>query len=90
MAQKASTGRDRQPRTASLSREQAVYDANLSRWARGHEGEFVLIKGEETVGFYATRDAALEVGYARFGVVPLFVRRVLPDEPIRSIPHIRL
>jgi hypothetical protein len=34
--------------------------------AEGHEGQYVLIKGEEVLGFWADRLDALEAGYRRF------------------------
>ncbi len=72
-------------RTASLSREQAVYKANLSRWLADHEGEYVLIKGDKVEGFHESRDKALTAGYSRFGIVPLFVKQVLPSELVHHI-----
>ena len=41
-------------------------------------------------GFFPTRDAALAAGYARFGVVPLFVKHVATSEPIHHIPNVLL
>jgi hypothetical protein len=90
MAKKAKTRSDRRSRTASLNREQAVYEADLPRWVQEHEGAHVLIKGDEVVGFYETRDEALATGYARFGVVPLFVKQVAPSEPVHHIPNVLL
>ena len=81
---------DRRPRMVSLSREQAVYEANLPRWLQEHEGAHVLIKGDEVVGFYETRDEALAAGYARFGVVPLFVKQITASEPIHHLPNVLL
>ena len=49
-------------RPASLRREQAVYRVHLRRWLEEHEGEHVLIKGDEVVGCFATRDEALAAG----------------------------
>jgi hypothetical protein len=88
MAEKAKLRQDRRSRPASLDREQAAYDANLPHWLAGHEGEYVLIKGDEVLGFYEARDEALAAGYARFGVVPLFVKQVTPSEPAHHIPNI--
>ena len=70
-------------RSASLSREQAVYEANLSRWLSDHEGEYVLIKVD---GFHESRDEALTAGYSRFGIGPLFLKQVSPSEPVHHIP----
>jgi hypothetical protein len=77
---------NRRRHTTSLSQEQAVYDANLPRWISDHEGEHVLIKGDEVAGFFESRDDALVAGYARFGVVSLFVKQVSPSEPVHNIP----
>ena len=87
MAEKARARQDQRPRTASLNREQAVFDANVAHWAPDHEGKHVLIKGDDVVGFYESRDEALAVGYSRFGVVPLFVKRVSTSEPVHHIPN---
>jgi hypothetical protein len=84
---KAGRRADPRPRAASLSREAAVFEAHVSRWVVNHEGEHVLIKGEEVVGFYDSRDAALTEGYSRFGVGPLFVKQILPSEPVHHIPN---
>ncbi len=90
MVEKAEARLGRRPRTVSLDREQAVYEANLPRWLQEHECAYVLIKGDEVVGFFGTRDEALDAGYARFGVVPLFVKQVLVSEPIYHIPNVLL
>ncbi len=45
-------------------------------------GEYVLIKGDKVDGFYESRDEALTAGYSRFGIGPLFVKQVLPSEPV--------
>src|SRR5208337_1717345 len=69
-----------------LESEQAVYEANLSKWLSDHEGEYVLIKGDKVDGFYESRDEALTAGYSRFGIGPLFVKQVSPSEPVQHIP----
>jgi hypothetical protein len=80
--------RRNQPRDlTTLGREQAVYDANLPGWLSEHEGEHVLIKGDEVAGFFESRDDALTAGYARFGVVPLFIKEVAASEPVYRIPN---
>jgi hypothetical protein len=90
MSDKAKARRIRRPKTFSLEREQAVYDANLHRWLQEHESEHVLIKGDDVIGFFATRDEALATGYARFGVVPLLVKEVVDPEPVYHIPNVLL
>lgn len=86
MVEKTRLRPDQGSRPASLKREQAVYEANLSRWLPEQEGKYVLIKGHEVDGFYESRDEALTAGYSRFGIGPLFVKQVFPSEPVHHIP----
>ena len=87
MVEKARVRADQASRAASLNREQAVYEANLSEWLSDHEGKYVLIKGDKVDGFYQSRDEALAAGYSRFGIGPLFVKHVSPSEPVHHIPN---
>jgi len=86
MPEKVRLRQGQRSRSTSLSREQAVYEANLSGWLTDHEGEYVLIKGDEVDGFHESRDKALTAGYLRFGIGPLFVKQVSPSEPVHHIP----
>ena len=82
MARQTKVPSERRPNTESLNREQAVYETNLPRWLEDHRNAHILIKGDEVVGFYETRDEVLATGYARFGVVPILVKQVQDSEPI--------
>jgi hypothetical protein len=90
MAQKTRAPKEPRVRTPSLKREQAVYERSLARWLKDHRNAYVLIKGDEVVGFYDTREAALTAGYDQFGVDPLLVKQVLDPEPIHYIPNVLL
>lgn len=59
-----------------FAEESSTYEANVEQWAEEHAGEFVLIRGTEVVGFFATNEKALTEGYKRFGIAPFFVRQV--------------
>jgi hypothetical protein len=87
MVEKAKRRPNQGSPAASLNREQAVYEANLSRWLSDHEGDYVLIKGDKVDGFYESRDEALTAGYSRFGIGPHFVKQVLPSEPVDQVPN---
>jgi hypothetical protein len=88
MVEKAKRRPEEGSRAVSLNREQEVYEANLSRWLSDHhEGEYVLIKGDDVDGFYESRDEALTAGYSRFGIGPLFVKQVSSSEPVYHIPN---
>ena len=59
-----------------LAEESRTFEANRARWAEEHDGKFVLIRGTEIVGFYATNEQALSEGYTRFGIASFFVKQV--------------
>ena len=51
----------------------------------GHEGRWVLVKGEEIIGVFNTRDDARNAGLQRFGVVSMLVQQILPSyKPLRQ------
>jgi hypothetical protein len=64
-----------------LEQELETYGRELPRLVQGHEGEFVLIHGDQVDSFWPTEDAAYEAGCQRFGVQPFLVKRVQKDEP---------
>ena len=49
------------------------------------EGQHVLIHGREHYGFFPTRNAAVEEGFRRFGLVPIFVERVVREENLATL-----
>ena len=73
----------------SLNKEVAYYLEHLPEWHE-HEGEYVLIRGAKPVGFFPTRDTALQEGFRRFGRVAFLVMRVSVDEEPRSMVEIIL
>jgi hypothetical protein len=51
----------------------------------GHEGRWVLVKGEEIVGVFSSRDDARNTGLQRFGVVSMLVQQILRNyKPLRQ------
>ena len=50
--------------------------------AEGHEGQFVLIKGNDILGFFDTDDAAWTDGIKRFGRQGFMVHQIQTYEPI--------
>lgn len=52
--------------------------------AEGREGQHVLIKGSEVIGFWQTRQEALAEGHRLFPVQPIFVHEIQTYEtPLR-------
>jgi hypothetical protein len=44
--------------------------------AEGHEGRWVLVKGEEIIGIWETRREACKQGYKRYLLVPFLVHQL--------------
>jgi hypothetical protein len=80
---------ERVDRLAEIAQETATYRARLPELL-AHEGQFVLIKGDQVIGFYEDSSAALREGYRRFGLVPLLVKKIAAVEPVVYIPNVEL
>lgn len=63
--------------------ETAVYESRKAEWLKSHREEFVLIRGEDVVGFFPSfRDAYL-AGVERYGTdVDFLVKQVIFQDPI--------
>ncbi len=64
-----------EPEKSALEQESLYYRALLPEWGE-QEGQHVLIQGQELVGFFPTRHAAMEEGFRRFGHVPILVKQI--------------
>lgn len=80
---------EREDPVAEIAQEIATYRSRLPELL-AHEGEFVLIKGDQVIGFYSDQSEALREGYRRFGLVPLLVKRIAAIEPVVYIPNVVL
>jgi hypothetical protein len=66
-----------------LRREWDFFRRELPRLlAEGHEGEVALLKGEQLVGVYPTREDALRAGYEQFLLEPFLVHPIRSEEPL--------
>ena len=72
-----------------LAEEVRTYEANLVGWS-DREGQFVLIKGRDIVGFYPRHEEALEAAYDEVGEGPFLVKQILLHEPIYQLGQIEL
>ena len=70
-----------------LAEEVRTYEAHLAGWA-DREGQFVLIKGRDILGFYPRHEEALEAAYDQLGDGPFLVKQILLHEPIYQLGHI--
>jgi len=74
----------------STAAEWETYRSQVTAWlAQGREGQFVLIKGSEVVGFWDAEEAALSGGYKRFLMQPFLVHQVRSREPLFRIGYNR-
>jgi hypothetical protein len=80
---------EREDPVAEIAQEIATYRSRLPELL-AHEGEFVLIKGDQVIGFYADDSEAIQEGRRRFGLVPMVVKRITAIEPVVYIPNVVL
>jgi hypothetical protein len=64
-----------------LEKEIATYNARLGEMLQ-HVGKFVLIKGDEVLGYFDAYADALREGYKTSGEEPFMVKRVAPHENV--------
>jgi len=63
-----------------LEKELAYYAEHLEEILATHEGQFVLIRGEQLAGGFTTDREAYEAGLKRYGNEPFLIRRAQRQE----------
>jgi hypothetical protein len=72
---------------SQIATESNFYRREVGRLlAEGHEGRWVLIKGEQIIGIWDTRAEAFAVADERFLLQPVLVRQILEWEPLIRLP----
>lgn len=72
-----------------LNREWTCYRREAARLlAEGHEGRFVLIKGEEIIGIWDTEEEAEAVALHQYLMQPCLIHQVLIREPVLRGPSV--
>ena len=67
----------------ALEQEYKYFLSHLEEFSKDHLNEFVLIKGEDVIGFFDSYEKTLRVGLARFGATALFfIEEVKKEEAI--------
>jgi hypothetical protein len=75
---------------SALEKEWKRYRRELPEWlAAGLEGKWVLIKGEEIVGTFPTREAAREEAVRRWPTEPSLTHQINEWEPIYNHLQVR-
>lgn len=83
------TGAEATVGTFPLAEEVTTYEAQLQGWLE-REGQFVLIKRREVLGFFPRYEEALKAGYEQLGNEPFLVKQILRHEPTYQVGHIEL
>jgi hypothetical protein len=73
-----------------LETERAYFNAKLEEWLTTNSNKFVVVKGEQVLGFFDTIDEALSVGARACGLQPFLVRRIERQREDISIPALTL
>jgi hypothetical protein len=72
--------------TASPSRlsvETELYESHKSEWLKTHRDEFVVVKGNDVLGFFTDFHHAYLAGVAKYGSgIDFLVKRVVPHDPV--------
>jgi hypothetical protein len=72
--------------TRRLSSEYELYENKKSEWLGTHRNEFVVVKGEDLLGFFANFHEAYSAGVEKYGAdVDFLVKRVVPQEPLFEV-----
>jgi len=66
--------------------ETNFYETRKSEWLQNHRDEFVVVKGEELLGFFANFHEAYCAGAEKYGTnADFLVKRVMPQEPLFEV-----
>ena len=67
----------------SLEAELKKFEDNRLSWLPDHEGQFVLIKGDD-VSFHNTDEEAYTHASGKYGTQDVFIRQVLAKDPVED------
>jgi hypothetical protein len=68
----------------ALEKELETYKHKLPE-LKEHTGKFVLIHGDEIVGYFAAYEDAIQAGYQRFKLEPFMVRMINAVEQVLHV-----
>ena len=63
-----------------LTIERETFEKNLAAWRDDKLGQYVLIKGDQVIGFFTSMAEAFDEGAQRYGLEDFFVDQIRPDE----------
>ena len=65
-----------------LKAERKVFDNNIDSWRQTHNGQFVVIKGTEIVGFFPSLQDAFDAGSEQFGLDDFLVEQIISQNSV--------
>lgn len=65
-----------------LAKEITFFESHRPELVQKHLNMYVLIKGEDVIGAFASAEIAYQEGLAKFGLEPFLVRQVLAEDPV--------
>ncbi len=71
-----------------LEREIAIFEAHRLRWLRAHAHQYVLIIGDDVLGFYDLPERAYTAGLTLRGNVPMLIKEVVEVDEVVAFPSI--
>lgn len=64
-----------------FAKEHTIFNRDREKWlTEGRAGQYVVIKGDEVLGFYVDSGAAFQAGLDRFGAGNFFMSSILPSD----------
>lgn len=65
-----------------LDRETGIYKSHIEEWLKSHPGQFVLIKGDDVLGFFSSLNEAFALGTKQFGLDEFFIKQITPTDNV--------
>jgi len=70
----------------SYHTELALFDRSLPSWLAHEEGKWVVLHGEEILGFFDSDPDAYRAGIEAYGKGPFLIRQVSNKPPLVTVP----
>ncbi len=70
----------------ALERERAIFEAHRLRWLLAHAHQYVLIIGDDVLGFYDLPERAYTAGLTLRGNVPMLIQEVVEVDEVVAFP----
>ena len=70
-----------------LSKETEIYNKNKASLLKTDSGKFVLIKGNDIIGIYDTKNDAIKMGIEKFDNSPFLVKKITEKEEVINFTY---